>query len=151
MFQIAGHTGEHLIPARDRSVQPAQRQGHIRVGTQSLGTDPVMAGMEFRMERGREGVLLPDGRHMARIHMLDIGTGHHVAGLHQERRVIRNRIVRVEAHHTACGVMEIFKEPQDRYIRPDLFHEQQLTPAGMAQDQVGPEALVRHCQVVQRY
>ena len=101
-----------------------------------------MAGVEFRMERGREGVLLPDGRHMARIHMLDIGIGHRVAGLRQERRVIRYRIVRVEAHHTACGVMEIFKEPRDRHIRPDLFHEQQLAPAGMAQDQVGPEALV---------
>ena len=98
-----------------------------------------MAGVEFRMERGREGVLLPDGRHMARIHMLDIGIGHRVAGLRQERRVIRYRIV---AHHTACGVMEIFKEPRDRHIRPDLFHEQQLAPAGMAQDQVGPEALV---------
>ena len=142
MFEVARHVGEHLVLAGQCPAQPLQRQRRIRVGAQEIGADAVMADIEPLVKTFGKEILLPLGRHMAQIHAFDAGERHRVAGVVDEGRVVRNRLVGVEAHQAALHAVEVFEEAQHRHIRPDLLHEQKLAPAGMPHHQVGTEALV---------
>ena len=51
-------------------------------------------------------------------------------------------VFRIKPHQPTSGAVEILEKADDRHIRPDLFQKGQLSPAGMADDDVGFEALL---------
>ena len=136
-LHIARHIGHDLIATRNRLLQPPQCDLCIRVCVQTIGADAIVADIHLVVKGRRETVALPIGRHMPQIHHLAVEAGHHIAGAVEIGRMGAGGLFGIKAHHATVHAVVIFKESNNRHIRPQILKETKLPPTGMTKNDIG--------------
>ena len=136
-LQRAGHEGQHLVPrAQDRAARKGQAGRGI--GGHAGGVDAVMDDGDLAAQLGRKAVGLITGGRDGRIglhHRLD--QMRRPRDRHEAHLVPVGADLGVEAHILAAGAVHQLGIDQQARVGPDLLQEQRLSPARMADDDVG--------------
>jgi hypothetical protein len=141
-LEVAGAVGEHRRGARQQS-PVGQAQADVVLRLQGPGVDALVQDVDLAADRRGEEVALPARRGDAEVGVVlgvDLGE---VAQAEELAVLVRHRELRVEAVIRAPLLVVEFQVGDEAGRRPDLAQEEEVTPARVADDDVGLVARLR--------